>query len=271
MIDVLRKAVEVRESGIEAVLITVIEKTGYGPSDTHFKLLVTATGERFGTVGGGAVEKSAIEKAEELLRTKSNHLQTYNLTDSHDLLEEEAVGMICGGKLTLFFEYLGAPETVVIFGGGHVGSALAYHLSPLNFKVHIIDNRPEISNNMEGITVHHVERFTDAVERGLVPPNAWVIIVTYSHDEDYRIVHAVLESKLDPKYVGLIGSKTKKRITLDRLKTELGDRYREDVLFTPVGLNIGGKTPHEIALSVAAEIQAIRHGTANIRHFRDEA
>lgn len=269
MIDILKKIIELQKLGRESVLITVVDKKGYGPADTHFKMLITDTEERLGTVGGGAIEKIAVETAGELLIKKSNLLKTYSLTDSHDLIDEEATGMICGGSLTLFYEYLGNPETVIIFGGGHVGSALAYHLTKLNLKVVIIDNRSDINNNIKGSTLVKVNDFTEGVEREIIPDTAWIVIVTYSHEEDFRILKSLYEKEINAKYIGLIGSRSKKEQTLARLKSELGAKFKPEILYCPIGLNIGGKTPHDVAISVAAEIQALRNGTDNIRHMRD--
>ena len=144
MRSIYEDLLQLQKSGGEAILVTIVEKEGSGPLPTGAKMLVYPDERTAGTIGGGALERIAIERSAELLRDRQSHLQRYSLLDHHRVTEEEATGMICGGKVTLFYEYISSGTHLYIFGGGHVGQALAYHLRNLPFYVTVIDDRPGV-------------------------------------------------------------------------------------------------------------------------------
>lgn len=140
---VYREIVTVRERGAEAVVVTVVAKEGSGPAAPGAKMLVEAGGRTVGTVGGGALEALATRRAEALLEAQTSELVRYALGEGDAVEGDEPTGMVCGGRASLFFEYLGQPLRVYLYGAGHVGQAVARTLELLPAYVTVIDPRPE--------------------------------------------------------------------------------------------------------------------------------
>lgn len=260
--------IQARRQGEGAVLVTVVEATGSTPARLGAKMLVTAGGQRVGTVGGGALEHSAGAKARELLAAHRAELVRYSLVEGQDPIEGEATGMVCGGHATLFYDYIGHSHYAFVFGGGHVGQALTRLLGTLPYYVTVIDHRPEIRERLTGADRVIIADYVSALKDELVPPGSYFFIATASHEFDYEALRTIMASDWQPAYVGMIGSKRKVMASRDRLREELGDRAPWDALYSPVGLDIGGPTPEEIAVAVAAEMQAVRYGKAGHRHMR---
>ena len=164
MIDLYSKIVANQALGIDMVLVTAIQKEGEGPVEVGKKLLVVETGEFFGTVGGGALEHYAIEKAKKLLKTRSHLTEKYLLDKGKVTPEAKTLPMVCGGIVTLFYEFLGVKNFVYIFGAGHVGQALVHVLKPLNFHLTVIDERKEIVDAFKGGDVVHHQHFAEFIE-----------------------------------------------------------------------------------------------------------
>jgi xanthine dehydrogenase accessory factor len=114
--EIFSRVAEILARGEPAVLVTVVAAEG-APREPGARMLVFPDGRIEGTVGGGALEHHAIQKALELLRNGPR-----TLLEDHTLRD---LGMLCGGKTTLFYEVLQAPPTLAIFGAGHVGILLA--------------------------------------------------------------------------------------------------------------------------------------------------
>jgi xanthine dehydrogenase accessory factor len=159
-----------------------------------------------------------------------------------------------------YTEDLGPPPVLVIAGAGHVGQALAKLAVDLDFRVDVIDDRAEYASAERFPCVR--QRIVAEIEPTLreYPINAdtYVVIVTRGHRNDGRALAAVAESAA--KYVGLIGSKRKVKTILDDLATQGVDREWLMRVHAPIGLDLGAVTVPEIAVSIAAEIIAVRRG-----------
>ncbi|MDR1922517.1 MAG: XdhC family protein [Candidatus Adiutrix sp.] len=158
---------------------------------------------------------------------------------------------------------LAYPRCALVLGGGHVGEALAELLFFLGFKVSLWDDRPEFSVN-PGKGVQTVcAPFDDLAVRFPEPDFDAAAIVTRSHVYDTKCLRRILSWKVQPPYLGMIGSLHRVTSTLEMLA---GEGYAADLLarvHTPAGLNIGSQTPREIAVSIAAEIiQSLSRETA---------
>ena len=142
MVDIYKKLQELRSQGKDAVIVTVTEKEGMGPADVGKKMIVTEGNVAFGTVGGGAIEYYAREKCKEVLEKRTSFTEKYILNDRSVTVDDGVVlPMACGGRVTLFYEFVGPKQYVYIFGAGHCGAALARVLKPLGFYITIIDER----------------------------------------------------------------------------------------------------------------------------------
>ena len=257
MKNIYNEILELSHGKGAGVLVTVVQKTGSGPADSGAKMLVCPDGSILGTVGGGTIEKLVIKKAREIFKTKNNCLEEFTMNESAS--DGTPTGMLCGGTATLFFEYFAPKNHLYIFGAGHVGKALVYHLRNLDYFVTVIDDRKEVLEKISGADEKILSSFETALENHEVAVNAYFIIATYQHKYDGLVLNRIYKSGWNPKYVGMVSSRSKQKILLDKLKAEVSNANLENC-FIPVGLDIGGGSPDEIALSIIAEIQTVRYG-----------
>jgi len=269
MIDLYSKIVANQALGIDMVLITAIQKEGEGPVEVGKKLLVDETGEFFGTVGGGALEHYAIDKSKKLLKTRSHLTEKYLLDQGKVIPETKTLPMVCGGVVTLFYEFVGVKNFVYIFGAGHVGQALAHVLKPLNFHMTVIDERKEIIDAFKGGDVIHHQLFAEFIEEKGIKENSFVVVCTPSHTYDYHVINKIIELNLKPKYIGMLCSVDKLKMYLDETYKKFGKDINLSHFYSPIGLDLGGGSPEDIAISIAAEILAIHFGKKNQRHMRE--
>jgi xanthine dehydrogenase accessory factor len=257
--QILRRCLELLDAGRSAVLVTVVQASRSTPGKEGFKLLLADDGSQSGTVGGGAVEHRALEEARQVMESGGTRLATYDLG---------ALGMECGGQVTLLFEHFQGGRGFFLFGGGHVNRALAPLLESLGFRVTVFDSRPEIRAQWS----EQPERRLLVGDYAALQPlleqmreGDYSFIATHGHEHDYTVLSQLLRAARPLAYIGLIGSRSKVRATMQKLAAE-GLSVPEQ-LYAPVGLRIGGDTPAEIAVSIAAEVVAVRNGvTAN--HMR---
>jgi xanthine dehydrogenase accessory factor len=257
-IHILETAALEQKMGRSCFIITVVTTDGDSPAKPGFKLLLTARGDLIGTVGGGALEHTAVERAKELLRTGRSSVEDYDLA---------SLGMKCGGRVTLFYEYLSAGRLIVLFGGGHVAESLAPIIEVAGFTAVVYDPREEISlrHADRGRTVIRRE-YTDIGEALDYLDSGYCFIATHGHAHDTDVLRQVLRSGKPMIYVGMIGSKNKVRTAFETLADE-GITVPEWV-YTPAGLPVGGDTAGEIAVSIASEILAVTYGK-EFPHMRD--
>ena len=177
--------------------------------------------------------------------------------------EAEETGVIKAGEQEIFVETYEKNPRLVILGGGHVSLPVAEIGRMLGFHVTVMDDRPDFVTK---------ERFPQADERiagdfdtlsEKIPPyeNAWYVIVTRGHMGDSACARQILRRPF--AYLGMIGSRTKVRITMEKLLKEGFTREQLDKIHAPIGLPIGGQMPAEIAVSIMAEIVQEKN-----RHFR---
>ncbi len=264
--EIYREILRIQGEGKDAVLITVIEKIGSGPATVGKKLLVTADGKKIGTVGGGSLEALAIARAKDFMKLRKSGILHFALDEDFNATEKKlSTGLICGGEAKLFFEFIGPALRLYIFGAGHVGRALAEHTKNLNYFVTVVDSRKEV---LKGIPADRVvyARYDRVFENDPPPPGGYFVITTHSHILDLQILKRVFD--WEPAYVGILASKNKGETLMRMLNKEIGDKINWDVVFTPMGLDLGGSTPDEIAISVIAEIQALKNGKTPVKHKR---
>lgn len=248
MIDFYSKILELLKENKDIVQISVIDKAGSIPAKVGSKLIVTKNGFEAGTVGGGSLEKKAIDYALEMLENKAivNEIVEWNL--SKDL------AMACGGSVKLLFETI-SPNSlpVVIFGAGHVANALSRILITLNCSITCVDYRQEwleklpLSYKIKPVLAEDMAEYVEKV-----PENSFVIVMTTSHELDWAITEKCL--KKDFSYLGLMGSKRKKAWLEEKIIEAGFDKDYIDKIHCPLGLPIGNNEPAEIAVSITAQI-----------------
>ena len=219
-------------------------------------MLVFADGRTVGTIGGGCYENDAFWKAREALSTGRSSMQHYELND--DFAQEN--GLVCGGQMDVHIDPLEPTPHLYVVGAGHVGWHLGRLAADAGFKVHVLDDREKFANT---------ERFPDAAEviaepipewlhRAEIPPTSFVVVVTRGHTHDLDAMRAL--APRDLKYLGLIGSRAKVRRIYDLLLAEGMPTECLERVFAPIGLDIGAVTPADIAVSILAELIAVRRG-----------
>ncbi len=160
----------------------------------------------------------------------------------------------------VYREQTGMPPTVFIFGGGHVGLALSKVFRPLEFKIHIFDNRTGL-NTIEQNHDAHVKHIVDYRQvASLVPEgfNVYAIVVTFAHKSDEQVLEQLLDKKI--KYLGMMGSTKKIETIFDHLKEKGVTEEELSKVHAPIGIPINSETPAEIAISIAAEVIAVKNG-----------
>ncbi len=237
---------ETINSGKAAVLCVVIGAEGSTPRKPGSKMLVLADGTISGTIGGGSIEKQAIDDAVAMMNTDITEVKSYNLANDLE--------MHCGGRMTVFFEPLLAQPQLVIFGAGHVGKALAKMAAIGGFKVVAADNREGIFGSWsQGLAETYEMPFEEAAEKINFHANSYIVATTYNHSFDSEVV-AMLIGK-PHKYIGMIGSKRKVELARKRLSDEFGLATPQiDSIDMPIGVPIACETPEDIAISILAKI-----------------
>ncbi len=256
--SLLKKINEKLDAGKKCVLATVVEKNGDGPLATGGKLLLDETFKRYGTIAGGDLELMIIKKCKEILKSKANELILYNL--SADIIEEANVDaqMICGGQARIFFEYFEPKDHLFVYGGaGNVGKEICKKSVGLDFQLHVVD---QYDPNYEFDYSFH--KGHDSLEKDLFQENDYHVIATGSHQVDYEILKNLMEKEITYKYLGMLASENKIQELLGRLKEDLDQQPKK--IYSPIGLNIGGPTPPEIAISILSQIQAIKYNIDQI-------
>jgi len=185
-----------------------------------------------------------------LLGSETDHLlKTYRFEESD---KPDAIGMSCGGNADVFLEAHLDSEELLIFGGGHIGQALSALAMPLNFRITVVDDREEILNEFSlpvRTTLVEPGFSTDLPEAG---KNSHVVIVTKGHKGDLTVLQEIIRREC--AYIGMIGSKAKIAQIFAALRQQGIDQKSLDRVHSPIGLDIGAEGPHEIAISIMAEI-----------------
>ena len=167
---------------------------------------------------------------------------------------------------TILFERLEAEPRLVIAGAGHVGASLARLAAAVGYQVTLIDDRAEFvdrnqfpSKNEESIELIAAESWPDAMRRAIDNGHGVAVaIVTRGHKQDEECLRAAVEA--GPDYLGMIGSKRRTNIVLDKLREEGINEGQLKNVRAPIGLDIGAVSPEEVALAILAEIVAERRG-----------
>lgn len=248
-----------------AVLVSVASTKGSAPRERGAWMAVFAH-EVIGTIGGGHLEFQALDAARaRLAGAPGEPVLRYALGPS--------LGQCCGGVVHLQFECVTAADVpalrerlapdlqpVALFGGGHVGAALARVIAMLPFSLTWVDSRDGIFPDAADVACEYSDPVQSAVKD--LAPGSRVIIMSFSHAEDLDIVAACLQrqrARADLPYIGLIGSKTKWATFRHRLEARGFTAAELAHVTCPIGVpGIGGKEPEVIAVAVAAQLLQIK-------------
>jgi len=239
------------DEGHPCALCTVVRVRGAAPRRPGARLVVRGDGASAGTVGGGALELEVTRQAREVLAAGEPRLLSFDL--------EPDLHMLCGGQAEVFIEPMQPPDRLYLFGAGHIGQALAPMAARLGFAVTVIDDRPAMASP---------ERFPEAsgfvgsfaaTEWSSLPfdlERTYCVVVSPSHAIDFEVARELL--RRPSHYVGMIGSRKKRRATEESLRAAGINVDRIADLHSPIGEPIGAETPEEIAVSILAELVRVR-------------
>lgn len=227
-------------------LVLLVEVKGSVPAGAGAKMVVFANGDIAGTVGGGTMEQQAIDAA--LLAMEKGETVLLHI----DLSAGPAY--VCGGRATLYIEPVLPASRLIIAGAGHVGQALCKTAATAGFSVTIVDDRPEFADPKllpEAAQVM-ASNFETLFDRLPVNSSTYIVCATRGHAHDYTVIRKALATPAS--YIGLVGSRSKRSSLLKRLQEEGIGEEALTRLYTPVGLDIGARSPAEIAVSITAQL-----------------
>jgi len=231
------------------VLTIIINTKGSTPRRTGAKMIVLSDGKTIGTMGGGDLEKRVIEEALKALGQGKPRIASFTLD-----IEKGKLDMMCGGELEVYIEPILPDDKLIIFGAGHITRVLAPLMQMVGFQVSVVDDSPELLQRdkfpeIEDLRLTDMETFAEEL-----PPGAhtYVVLLSRGFSRDKAILHQLIRK--DFKYIGMIGSMTKIMAMKEDLQKQGIPKEAFTKLQAPIGLDIGGETPEEIAISIAAEM-----------------
>jgi xanthine dehydrogenase accessory factor len=212
-------------------------------------MLVRGDGSRLGTVGGGRVEQETIETAHAALADNEPRTLEFVLTGEH--------GYACGGSMSVFIEPQGRRPLLVMFGAGHVGRAVTVLAHGCGFRVVVIDERPDcaVPELLPGADHIICTPVSEAFGSLKLDRESFVIIATPGHLNDFEAVRGCLATQAG--FIGLLGSRHKRETLHQTLEQKGVTESQRARIVTPVGFDIGARTPEEIAVSIVGQLIAI--------------
>jgi xanthine dehydrogenase accessory factor len=212
-----------------------------------------------GTIGGGCVEAEVWNAAREVIETEKPKRLTFNL--GQDAAYDN--GLICGGQLDVFVEPVLPVPHAYIFGAGHISKSLSKAATLAGFATVVMDNRETFANRdrfPEAAAVHAAE-YEEIFPNLAIGENSYLVIVTRGHRDDMRVLKLAIATPA--RYIAMIGSRRKVLNVIRELEKEGVPRQAFERLHAPMGLDIGAISPEEIAISVTAEMIAVRRNAAS--------
>lgn len=254
------------KTGQSAALAIVIKTKGATPRKPGAKMIVLMDGRTIGTLGGGDLEKRVIEEAVEALTQGEPRIASFILD-----IEKGKLDMMCGGEVEVYIDTLLPQAKLIIFGAGHITKVLAPLMQMAGFRVTVVDDSPDLLQKekfpeIEDLKLVDMEQFA-----GDLPPtpDTYVVILSRGFSKDESILRRLIEKNL--LYVGMIGSMRKITTMREILEKEGVPKEAFAKLHAPIGLDIGGETPEEIAISAAAEIIALKKGKLHLYRKGEDA
>src|SRR5687767_427054 len=184
--SIFARIAEIEASGARAALVTVVRTTGSIPREPGARMLVHPDGSIEGTIGGGRIEQTAIEEARAAIEDQRPRYVEHKLT--------QELGMCCGGSIALFVEPIAGAPRLIVFGAGHVGTALARIAAQAGFVVHVADEREDL---LVEARLPEARALHSDLEDPALPfsENAFVMVTTHDHALDQRLVEKALAKK----------------------------------------------------------------------------
>ena len=255
MENLFETIVDLKKSGKPAALAIIIRTEGSTPRKVGTKMLILKDGKPIGTMGGGDLENRVIQEALECIKQGVPRMTFFTLD-----IEKGKLDMMCGGKLDVYIEPIIPNEKLIIFGAGHITRSLAPLMKGAGFKVSVVEDSPDLLRKdqfpeTEDLIFTEMEQFARDLPSD---PRTYIVLLSRGFSKDKTILTQLIQK--DFNYIGMIGSLRK----INTLREDFQKEGIPEELFSklqaPIGLDIGAETPEEIAISIAAEIIAVKKG-----------
>jgi len=259
--DLFEEIVRMRRAGQRGALATIVHTNGSIPSYESSRMLVREDGSSAGTIGGGCVEADVWAAAREVMKSEAPRKLVFHLNNEATYDN----GLICGGTVEIFVEPILPQPILYLFGAGHVSTAVAKAAQAVGFGIGVIDDREAFANAQRFPMAQEIyTSYEDAFAKLQPNPSSYLVIVTRGHKEDMRVLAWAVRTPA--RYVGMIGSRRKVLSVYKALEKEGYAMEEFERVFAPMGLDIGALSPEEIAVSIVAELVAVRRNAEPAAH-----
>jgi xanthine dehydrogenase accessory factor len=268
----MREVERWRERGDEHVVVaTLVAARGSAPRPIGSRLAISERGELAGSVSGGCVESEVAELANEVLASGEPRNMTYGISDDQAF----SVGLPCGGEIDVLVERARlddlerfrdeSPYRLLVFGAVDVAEALCKAAGELGWQTIVADPRSRFATRERAPSAGEllVEWPEQVLER--VQPDEATAVVVLTHEDKFDIPALVGALHSDAFYVGALGARRNQERRRARLLEEGLSEDEIDRIAGPTGLDVGAETPAETAVSILAEILAVRSGRSGGR------
>jgi xanthine dehydrogenase accessory factor len=250
-----QRLAELEKNNLPVAVATIVKTQGSVPRREGTKMLIFPDGSIEGTIGGGEVESIIVQEAQGALMDGKPRLLHYNFTDP-----ERGDPGVCGGEMDVYVEPNRPKETLLIFGMGHVGKAVAHLGSWLGFRVIIADDRPEFvdEENAASADVRCQCQLVELPDKVEITDRTFIVLTTRGVPIDVAGLPGLIKSPAP--YIGVIGSRRRWETTSKQLHENGLSEEQINRVTSPMGLEINAETPEEIAVSILSEIIMIQRG-----------
>ncbi len=254
-----RRLAELVEAGQACATAQIVRVNGSIPNELGARMLVDHSGQLVaGTIGGGQIEFRTLAACKLAIVEERSQLFTAKLTEH----EAGGIGMMCGGQVDVFIEVHLAQDRLILCGAGHINLALARFATGLGWRVTVIDDRPEWANADNYPNAKLIlARPEQALSALALDARSWVVVGT--RDGDLEVIFEA--AKTPARYIGVVASKRKAIRIIKALACRDAPGSEVDIgallprFYGPIGLALGGRSPEAVALSIVAELQALRN------------
>ena len=263
-VAVFEELTRIARGGGSCALALVVSTERSSPRKAGAKMLVRPDGSTVGTIGGGLLEALVTREAVKAIGKG----EPVKLEYSMDPSDPTSIRMCCGGEIEIFVDVVREEAPLLIFGGGHVGERIARLAEAIGLPYAVADDRAEYTS-MErfpsAAALFH-GNYIEAFREFPVTKESYIVICTRSHDLDLLCLREAL--KTEASYIGVIASRSKAARFREQIEKE-GEVAFDERVFSPIGLDLGDSSPGQIALSIMAEVVALKSGGSG-RHKRLE-
>ncbi|RKD32944.1 XdhC family protein [Thermohalobacter berrensis] len=260
---VLEKLTEKVKDNKGAALAVITKVEGSTPREEGSMMVVLEDGTTYGTVGGGKFELVVTKRAQKCIKKGKSQTFSFKLND-----DKGSLHMQCGGNADVFIKVFKPKDKLMIVGGGHIALKLYELGKTLNFFTVIFDDREEFCNSDR--FPHADELILGNIEESLknynIDNNCYIVIVTRGHKYDEIALETVIET--NAKYIGMIGSKNKTKYVMENLMNKGISKEKLEKVYAPIGINLGGDKPEEIAFSIMSEILLVKNN-GTLDHMKE--